>query len=203
MDAADIGTINEWFTTHSRDSYKITENQAAEESDETDDEDLEAAVDMPRIHREILTCILTYLGDDANTWQYVLQFNDHIGVLHPEKSAAEANELLEKLEGETKAQLGLEGYPVLESLDAAEFNEAVKDLAARHPGDERLRATGSGQLPDVLEQVDRICDCWLPDYVVRALHRSGAFLKQEATRRSVDLGLWRWNLPSVRGGGSG
>ena len=46
MEAADIGTINEWFTTHSRDSYKINENQAGEESDETDDGDLEAAVDM-------------------------------------------------------------------------------------------------------------------------------------------------------------
>lgn len=186
MDAADIATINDWFNTHSRNSFQMP--------DPAGDRALEAAVDAPRINREVLVYVLAQLGNSANAWQYVLQFNGHIGVFHPESNVKQAKGLIDELEREAKAQLGLEGYPLLEPMDMEDYKEALEDLAKRYPENERQRATGSGCLSDVLDLLDRTCNCWLPQYVIRALHRSGNFLKPDAARRkSVDLELWRWN----------
>lgn len=65
MDAADIAAITDWFDTHSRYSYEMPKDPAGERA-------LEAAMDAPRINREILVYVLAQLGNSTNAWRYVL-----------------------------------------------------------------------------------------------------------------------------------
>ena len=196
MDAADIITINDWFNTHSRYSYEMPKDPASKRAFEAENQALEAAVDTRRITSEILVYLLAQLGSSANAWQYILQFNNHIGVFCPDIDVKQAKALIDKLEHEAKAYLGVEGFSILEHMDMEDYNEELEKLAKRYPKNERLRITDSGHLPDVLDVLDRTCNCWVRIYVIRALHRSGNFLKPDATRRkSVDLELWRWSSP--------
>lgn len=196
MDAADITIINDWFNTHSRYSYEMPKDPAYKRAFEAENQALEAAVDTQRITREILVYVLAQLGSSANAWQYILRFNDHIGVFCPDINVKQAKALIDKLEHEAKAYLGVEGFSILEPIDMEDYNEELDELSKRYPKNERLRLTGSGRLPNVLNILDRTCSCWVQIYVIRALHRSGNFLKPDAARRkSVDLELWRWSSP--------
>lgn len=100
MDAADIAAIDNWFSTHSRNSFIPNEDSRNERA-------LEAAVDVPGVNRKVIDYVLAQLGDSANESQYALQFNDHIVIFHPNMNLKEAQGLIDGLENEAKTQLGL------------------------------------------------------------------------------------------------
>jgi hypothetical protein len=126
MDAADVAAITDWFDTHSRYSYEMPEDPADERA-------LEAAVDAPRINREILVYVLAQLGNSTNAWRYVLQSYGYIGVFHPDMGFKEARGLIKNLEREAKAQVGVERFPILEPIDKEEYDEQLKELAKTEP----------------------------------------------------------------------
>lgn len=81
----------------------------------------------------------------------------YIGVFDPDMGFKQARGRIKNLEREAKAQLDVEGFPILEPIDKEEYDEQLKELAKRYSKNERLRATGSGRLPNVLDQLNRTC----------------------------------------------
>lgn len=194
MDASDIAVINDWFSTHSCNSFKTPKDSATKQAEEA----LSAAVDVQRVNHRVIAFVVAKLGNSANEWEYILQFNDHIGVFHAGMDLKEARVLINNLEREGKEQLGLMGSYILEPINKEEYDKEREKLAKRYPENEQLRESSYGRLCDVFGQLHRTCGCWLPLYVIHALHRSGNYLKPGATRRkSVDLDLWRWCSPII------
>lgn len=77
-----------------------------------------------------------------------------------------------------------------------EYQEGVQ-----YPGDIRMEyddcvryPKAYGPLPQVVDYIDEICSCFFPPCAVRALHRSGCYIKADKQRYpDVDLELWRYS----------
>lgn len=189
MNTDDFNSVKEWFRTHSRHSFQM-ENPI---NPLLNDGILFSELDWIKLNREVIDGVLNCLGDHADSWLYVLEDNDHIGVYNPHLNTKRAREIMENAENSVKTELRIEGYALLEVLDKASYEEELQGLQDRYSEDEILKNTGSGKLPGVVHQLHRTCGCWVPSYVVRGLHRNGAFLKPGTPcRDTVDLQLWRW-----------
>ena len=147
-----------------------------------------AKIDYDAVHRDLINGILSKLGSSAKDWYYAFQSNAHVEVFNPHLPKDEQTQICH-VEEEVKDQLRLYGYAVLEpwgdGFDVDEYNKCA-------PGEGLQKQWRP--LPNLTNEIEEVCGCWLRDAVKAALLRSGNYMKPGAEKEeNLDLGLWRYS----------
>ena len=145
-----------------------------------------AKIDVDAIHQDLINGILSKLGSSAKDWYYAFQSNAHVEVFNPHLPKDEQTQICH-VEEEVKDQLRLFGHAVLEpwgkGFDINEYNKCKPGEGLKkqwHP------------LPELVNEVEKICDCWYPFAMNIALLRSGKYLVPGAEKEeNLDLGIRR------------
>ena len=145
-----------------------------------------AKIDVDAIHQDLINGILSKLGSSAKDWYYAFQSNAHVEVFNPHLAKDEQTQICH-VEWEVKDQLRLFGHAVLEpwgkGFDINEYNKCKPGEGLKkqwHP------------LPELVNEVEKICDCWYPFAMNIALLRSGKYLVPGAEKEeNLDLGIRR------------
>ena len=146
-----------------------------------------AKIDVDAIHRDLINGILSKLGSSAKDWYYAFQSNAHVEVFNPHLPKDEQTQICH-VEWEVKDQLRLFfGDAVLEpwgkGFDINEYNKCKPGEGLKkqwHP------------LPELVNEVEKICDCWYPFAMNIAFLRSGKYLVPGAEKEeNLDLGIRR------------
>ena len=145
-----------------------------------------AKIDVDAVHRDLINGILSKLGSSAKDWYYAFQSNAHVEVFNPHLPKDEQTQICH-VEWEVKDQLRLFGHAVLEpwgkGFDINEYNKCKPGEGLKkqwHP------------LPELVNEVEKICDCWYPFAMNIALLRSGKYLVPGAEKEeNLDLGIRR------------
>ena len=146
-----------------------------------------AKIDYDAVHRDLINGILSKLGSSAKDWYYAFQSNAHVEVFNPHLPKDEQTQIC-PVEEEVKDQLRLFfGHAVLEpwgkGFDINEYNKCKPGEGLKkqwHP------------LPELVNEVEKICDCWYPFAMNIAFLRSGKYLVPGAEKEeNLDLGIRR------------
>lgn len=140
-------------------------------------------IDKAKINQDMITGVLEELGSSANNWFYYFNCS-HIQAFNPYLSEEDQKEIYDK-ERIVKRRLRLDGYAV---ITLAEEGFRLEDYEKCEPG-EGLKLEWK-RLPEILNEMDHLCTCWIGYPFMRGLIRSGNYLKPgEQKDENCDLDM--------------